>query len=126
MGGGVDIKNMRMVVNSFMQMGYTVADKWLAGNDLVDDIGIILGAEDDYILPVNQVPFGNPDRVSSFFNSKVGVIFSGNIGRMIENLPYLPKVTSVAFSNCSKIHEKSITNFDRDYLDFTCENFLIV
>ena len=86
-------KNIIEVVNGFTDKGYRIADQWLVNfpSDTVDKIGVLLGTSDDEILPMCTKIFGDGSKQSTFIETEIGVVFSGNIDRMIENLPFLPE-----------------------------------
>ena len=84
------------VVLASQQNGFNVADNNFdsTSSGFVEKIELILGTDADHILPMSYRTFGNPlepNTLSSFIDTPIGVIFSGNISKMITNLDFLPK-----------------------------------
>ena len=52
-------------------------------------IGIVPGTDDDDLILIKSILFVDSWK-SNYLDSSIGVIFSGDIDRMIGNLPYLP------------------------------------
>ena len=88
------------VVSTFVQKGYSIADVNFYSDktsESVENIDIILGTDSDHMLAMTYETFGdvtNIDEMSSFIQTPIGVIFSGNVTKMKMNLPYLPVKTS--------------------------------
>ena len=107
---GFKVSNMHLVVDNFVSKGYEIADRWLLNNfeGSITDIGIILGTEDDHILPICPKLFGSPIE-SCYYETDIGVIFSGNVSRMVENLPHLSwRVPATSFSAVATCQPPSI------------------
>lgn len=87
-----NINNIGRVVRAFIDKGYRIADKCLnaSSTGVVDDISLILGTDTDHILPLTYKLFGDSQPKSCFIDTHIGVIFSGNISRMMSNLKFLP------------------------------------
>ena len=98
------MKNLKIVVSHFVSKGYQIADKWLLNNysDTISNIGIVLGTDDDEIIPMSTKLFGETNKKSTYLETELGVVFSGNIDRMIENLPHLPsKCITSNYATCA-------------------------
>ena len=100
-------KNISNIARSFAQKGYSLADKWLINNhdDMVSNIGVVLGTDDDDVIPMTPILFGDSDRKSSFLDTAAGIVLSGNINRIQENLPYLPTRFG---TSCSAVALRSV------------------
>ena len=78
------------VVKEFQNKGYKLADLMLSVNhEIIDQIDIIMGSGEDYFIPQETIIFGGA-KPSSYSKTPFGVIMSGSIDRMIENLNELP------------------------------------
>ena len=96
-----EVNRINTVVNHFIYKGYKIADNWLI-NDFtgrVSNIGIVLGSGDDHLIPMCTEIFGKTDSKSTYLSTNIGVVFSGNIDRMISNLPYLPSKINTSTNN---------------------------
>ena len=91
-----DTGDIEKIISNFKNQGYRFADAELEVNmGVVKNIDIVLGTEYDHILPTTDIVFGDNDQnhQSLFKNSKIGVLLSGKVSKIIENLQYLPKFT---------------------------------
>ena len=121
------VKNIDKVVHQFICNGYKIADKWLLNNsnEMVTDIDIIIGTDDDDILPMTSRLFGSGDKPSSFLETEIGVVFSGNVDRMLDNLEYLPSnitckpIATSINSNISFLPNNSSLNNDENSSSFS-------
>jgi hypothetical protein len=86
----IAVPNLSRLVHEFSIRGYTVADTML-DNDLIDNIGLVLGADSDHYFDMKYVKFGGNESPSCYIDTKLGVVFTGCIERMISNLQYLPR-----------------------------------
>ena len=85
-------KGLDTVVKSFVNRGYNIADKqYLEDMFHVNNIDLIIGTDFDPILPMQYKSFGHGPQQSSYIESPIGVIFSGQLDNMISNIDYLPK-----------------------------------
>ena len=90
------LPGLKSVVSAFVRKGYTLADKLLEGTEeVVENIGIILGNSESQVLPQTDVTFG-PAPSSMFAESPRGIMLMGSVERMITNLKYLPDITGGA------------------------------
>ena len=94
------IDGLNDVVSSFVKKGYSIADANFFSDktsEYVENIDMILGTDSDHMLPMAYETFGdgsNINEMSSFIQTPIGVIFSGNLNKMKRNLPFLPnKIT---------------------------------
>ena len=87
-----EVKGRHVVTNHFIRKGYIIADKWLINDfsGFVYNIRIVLGTDYDHLIPMSSKLFGDHLRPSSFLDTQIGVVFSGSVDRMIENLVHLP------------------------------------
>ena len=92
-----NVNGIKTVVNEFTEKGYAIADSNYLDSkiDCVNNIDIIFGTDVDAILPLAYQTFGNDDNLSSFINSPIGVLFSGDVGKMMNNLKYLPYASNI-------------------------------
>ena len=79
------------VATAFMNKGYKIADHdYLGCNaDTVDNIDVIFGTDVDPILPLTYKSFGCMTSKSSYIDSPLGIVFSGDLRSMLENLSFL-------------------------------------
>ena len=86
------VPDIHIITNHFQSKGYTLADDWLINDysGIVSNMGIILGTNDDALIPMTTKVFGDISNQSSYLETKIGVVLSGDIPRIIKNLPYLP------------------------------------
>ena len=85
--------NIEQIVDSFKTKGYEFADIDLEKNTgIVKDIDIVLGTEYEHLLPTNDIVFGEGELqdCSYFKMSKIGVLLSGSVSKLIPNLEALP------------------------------------
>ena len=114
-------KNVKDVARSFSQKGFQLADRWLINNtgDVITDIQVVLGSEDDDVLPMTPVLFGESARKSSYMETSAGIVLSGNIDRIMENLPFLPmrcnsSCNAIALNCVPFVCTKNINNLYSD------------
>ena len=93
-------EGIKPVIDEFTSKGYALADENYSHihTDKVNNIDLIVGTDLDHILPISYVNFGDPNKpntLSSYINSPVGVMFSGDVDKMRSNLSHLP-VSSVS------------------------------
>ena len=88
------VKNLDIITKSFIKKGYVLADRALHGlsSGTVDNIQIIIGNDSDYILPMTYICFGNKPVRSAYIDSPAGLILTGNLTRMANNLSHLPSI----------------------------------
>ena len=97
------------VVAAFEQSGYTLADtSYSSGTSgIVNDIDLILGTDADHMLPISYRTYGNasnPDCMSSFIETPIGIVLSGSMQKMTKNLPFLPNKIEKNSDKASIIH----------------------
>ena len=83
------------VVDAFLEKGYDIADSAYspASSGFVDNIDLVLGSDADHMLPMTYCSFGDKEDIdnnSSYIDTPIGVIFSGSVQKLKENLPFLP------------------------------------
>ena len=83
------------IIESFKSKGYKLADdnfsETTAG--IVNNIDVILGTDGDHMLPLSYELYGDPverDQMSCFISTPIGVILTGDVGRMRQNSEFLP------------------------------------
>ena len=102
-----DATGIDTVIKEFKRNKYEIADKqYIENRYLVDNIDIILGTDFDPILPMKYISYGDHLNPSSYIASPVGVIFSGKLDNMINNLPFLTNKTSCEI-DASKLSKAS-------------------
>ena len=80
------IPNIERVAKEFERLGYILADENLTCcKGQIKDFGLVLGAESDPILPLNYRTFGSKT-FSSYIETPVGIMLSGNVKLMEQNL----------------------------------------
>ena len=85
----IDIPEMYTVAKEFVRRGYLVADEYLLNSDnCVHDINLILGADSECLLNCKNQNFGDNCN-SSYIQTPLGVLFSGNVHCMLDNIKYL-------------------------------------
>ena len=78
------------LVQAFQKKGYTLADKMLTENcDNINNVGMIIGENESQIIPQHEVLFGNEPKSMMSITSH-GVLLSGRIQRMLDNIGMLP------------------------------------
>ena len=99
------LEGINKVVAAFTEKGYVLADKFLLENDREDiaNIGLLLGEDGDHVLEFSSRHFGE-GVPSTYLETPIGIILTGNIQRMLGNLPELP---NVSFPPCSPNCEPS-------------------
>ena len=90
-----NVDGMGKLVSGFSAKGYDIADRdYNCGTSgALDNIDMVLGTDTDHMLGMQYHTFGDPhdiDNNSSYIDSSIGVIFSGNIEKMLANLCFLP------------------------------------
>ena len=88
-------KGMGEVARSFESKGYQIADPGylVESEGEVCNIDMVLGTDGDHMLELKYHTFGqpgDPDTRSSYIDSTLGVIFSGSVAKMKQNIKYLP------------------------------------
>ena len=76
------------LVGAFSEKGYTIADSEYDCNTsgICSNLDIVLGTDADHMLELRYCTFGsenNVNNMSSYIDSPIGVIFSGNINKKI-------------------------------------------
>ena len=107
-----NVDGMGEIFSGFSQKGYQIADKEYSAETTgkVDLLDIIFGSDTDHMFPMKFCTFGNPNDVnsnSSFIETPLGVIFSGNIRKMKNNLKFLPPKLESISSNSSCVSKIS-------------------
>ena len=86
----LNLPGLSNVVQSFVAMGYQMADKLLLDNsDSIADIDLILGADAAYCFYDQSIHFGSQ---SVFHITQLGVMLIGNIKRLLSDIEYLPPI----------------------------------
>ena len=83
------LENLNTVADAFVKKGYTLADKSIKNSDTIADIDLIIGADADQMLEMQYVNFGTLPK-SCYINSTAGVMLTGSIPRLMNNLCNLP------------------------------------
>ena len=88
------ITELGRVVSQFESLGHNMADSEYEVNSsgYVNNIGLILGTDTDHMIPMTYKTYGDtsvPDNLASYIETPFGVILSGDLSKMIENLPFL-------------------------------------
>ena len=77
------------VAQSFIDRGYYLADEFLLNKkDVIDNIGLILGADSSRYFDEKIISFGEDKYV--FILSSLGVMFIGDLSRLLTNLNDIP------------------------------------
>ena len=84
------ISNLNDIVNTFLFKGYTLADRGLAGSDIIGNFGMVIGVEAESFLNAKTVLFGDKSNNSCFLDSSLGVLLMGDAKCMSDNLELLP------------------------------------
>ena len=92
------------VVEAFSEKGYDIADSAYSPSTsgFVDNIDLVLGSDADHMLPLTYCSFGDKkdiDNNSSYIETPIGVIFSGSVQKLKENIQFLP--SRVLDVNCN-------------------------
>ena len=95
------------VVEGFTNKGYTFADLKLSSNlKELTDVDFILGADAAHCVVSKDVLFGEGSP-SLYIDSPHGIMIIGNINRLAENLPYLPRNVNESSCSMSNMNESS-------------------
>ena len=80
--------NIENLVEGFESKGYRLADQFISSKcpSVVDNINMILGTENDYILPLKYVTFGKGKTLSSYIDTPLGVMLSGRVDTLLDNM----------------------------------------
>ena len=88
------LPDLGKVIEGFRRKGYKLADSMhRKKSKKIQNLDMILGRSSNFCLPENNVQFGS-NANSVFSETPIGVMLSGNIKTIIDNLPYLPRVSS--------------------------------
>ena len=87
------IEQLSPVIKEFERKHFEIADEHLKGSNTVDNIKFILGAETAYVLPMEYVTYGNQERPSVYIDTPIGVMFTGKMDYMFNNIKYLKSHT---------------------------------
>ena len=91
------IPNLGRIVEGFKNKGYSLADQCLVNHlDEISDIKLLLGSDNDYVLPTSTVVFG-PSTPSTFLDSPLGVLLNGDSRILLGNLDHLPDLNEVYY-----------------------------
>ena len=88
------LEGINKVVAAFTERGYVLAGKFLLENDREDiaNIGLLLGEDGDHVLEFSSRHFGE-GVTSTYLETPIGIILTGNIQRMLGNLGELPNLS---------------------------------
>ena len=98
------VEGIGKIISDFEQKGFQMADAAYTDSTsgYVDNIDLVLGTDSDHMLPMAYRTFGdisNPDGMACFIETPIGVVLSGNMQKMIRNLPFLSKNDSETNAN---------------------------
>ena len=88
------IDGMGEIISEFTEKGYDIADsEYITNNSgLVDNIDLVLGTDTDHMLSMQYRTFGDtPNTSASFIETPIGIVFSGSVRKMKDNLKFLPR-----------------------------------
>ena len=97
-----NVEGMSDIISAFREKGHSIADTEYNNNTngIVDNIDLILGADADFMLPMKYQTFGaSPNNSASFIETPIGVVFSGCIKKMHENIRFIPNKVQEIQSN---------------------------
>jgi hypothetical protein len=88
----LEISRLKDVVESFLQKGYLLADKFLHNcqSGMIGNVDLILGTDSDHVLDMTYKKFGDCSIKSCYIETPIGVILTGNVSRMLDNVAGLP------------------------------------
>ena len=100
----VKLPKLGKLAESFIDKGYKLADDYITKDcDLINNIDLVLGADTDHNFDMKYRSFGPENNKSCYLETPKGVVFTGNIDRLINNVDTLPlnyvNGDAVAFSN---------------------------
>ena len=107
-----NVNGMGKIVSKFVKCGYQIADNEYNDETTgkVDLLDMIFGSDTDHMFPMKFRNFGDPsdlDSNSSFIETPHGVIFSGNIRKMLDNLKFLPNSNETISTNFASVSMSS-------------------
>ena len=137
----LNLPGLKKVVSSFKEKGYVLADKFFEKDheDSISEIQFILGADTSPCFPTSSVLFGSDDLnaglKSEYFSSPTGVVLTGRIDKILENIEFLPpcnedhqigRVQSAIYSNSTLEFARQINlkeTLDKVQIETIC-NFI--
>lgn len=85
----LNLPGLKRVANEIEAAGYELADKLLSSDgDLIENLGLILGAESAHIFCGEYVPFGK-EGCCVYLQTDLGILLEGNLSKISENLKFL-------------------------------------
>ena len=122
----INVQNLDTVVDTFINKGYKLADgllyAMLSGDQVIKDFGMIVG-EDKNVLPFSYRSFGS-DGGSAYIDTPHGVMLTGNLTRMIDNLELLPCCSGNSRVVGRVVPKPNVGKFDTDVVSFSITDSL--
>lgn len=88
------LPGLGQVVSTFINKGYNLADDNLSADvDTIDNIDLILGIDSFRLFCDKRISFG-PNKLSVYSQTSFGIMLSGNVEQMLEDIKYLPNLDS--------------------------------
>ena len=127
------IPDLQTIAKKFRNKGYHLADEGFiySRSGMVNDVQLILGNDNDHVLPMKYVEFGYTNPPAGFMETHAGIILSGSSQMMRRNLEHLPMkhgkgiTESEEHSNCYSIDTKYLDEsdeYDTRVIDSLSEN----
>lgn len=85
----LNLPGLSKIVQAFQSKGYDFADKLLKDSDKIEDLNFVLGTLDSQIIPQSDHIFGSHSQ-SMFSKTPHGILLSGCMDRLLENISDLP------------------------------------
>lgn len=104
----IRLPNLSKIANHFIDKGYILADKTLTSCfDCINDLDVILGNNEAHVMPQTDVLFGKSPP-SIYSETPAGIMLMGCVGRILNNLRYLPDLNREQAS--PSVYENSSTS----------------
>ena len=122
-----NVDGIGKIVSAFEDNGFRLADTSFSTSTsgLVDNIDLVLGTDSDHMLPMTYKTFGDqfkPNELASFIETPIGVVLSGSMDKMFNNLKFLTDKKHLTVNNVS-IKYPEIINYRKTVDNSIVENF---
>ena len=103
------LNKLGIVAAGFKERGYILADRLISKRSKgVSDIGLILGTDYSYLLPVTTIVFGG-ENSSSIASTPHGVMLEGQLSKVLNNIDMLPLRTQATAINLDSADSVNLT-----------------
>ena len=86
--------DLKHVVDKFQKLGYKFADTFLTPNsEKISSLDIVIGTESAFIFRDASILFGPNECPSVYYNTPAGIMLTGKLDDMLENMGYLKELS---------------------------------